>query len=240
MSGEKDKPDGPPEGLWADRADEEPTAETAGAAMPPAKVCPACSVIEHTAGAFCPHCATAYDRTVGGRRRRPSRRVAVIALIVTALLGGAGAAGAMVVQHDKEEKAKHARDAKVRRAAEARQRAAAAAAEADEAAEEARRAQEEQDAARREIRRSLVKDLRKSITKDARSRVADGLLDGPIYGTQCDPIGGGNASNLDAHTGRYSCLAYNKKTDDGTIQGYGFTATVNFDKFTYQWHLGNE
>jgi hypothetical protein len=34
-------------------------------------------------------------------------------------------------------------------------------------------------------------------------------------------------------------LAYNKKNDDGTIEGYGFTATVNFEKFSYQWHLGN-
>jgi hypothetical protein len=70
--------------------------------------------------------------------------------------------------------------------------------------------------------------------------VDDGYLDGPIYGTQCDPVGGGNASDLDARTGRYSCLAYNKKKDDGTIEGYGFTATINFEKFSYQWHLGNQ
>jgi hypothetical protein len=57
---------------------------------------------------------------------------------------------------------------------------------------------------------------------------------------KCDPVGGGNLSNLDAHTGRYSCLAYNKKNDDGTIEGYGFTATVNYEKFSYQWHLGNQ
>lgn len=210
---------------------------TSDAESPPAKVCPACSVIEHTRGAFCPHCGTPYDRT--RRRRRPSRRVTLVVLALLVLLAGGGVATAMIVQHDNDVKAQHAREARARRQAQERHRAALAQAAADRAADAARRAREAKDDGERQIRRSLVNELRKAITKDARGRVSDGLLEGPIYGTQCDPIGGGNASNLDAHTGRYSCLAYNTKNDDGTIEGYGFSATVNFDKFTYQWHLGN-
>jgi hypothetical protein len=114
----------------------------------------------------------------------------------------------MVVQHDKDQKAQRAHEGLLRRKAETRRREALAQAAADRAESAARRAQAAEDTASRSIRRALVNDLRKSITKDARSRVADGYLDGPIYGTQCDPVGGGNASILDARTGRYSCLAY--------------------------------
>jgi hypothetical protein len=197
-------------------------------------------VAEQTTGGFCPHCGTPYDRTASRRpRRRPSRRVVVTLLAVVLLLAGGGVAAAMIVQNNKDQKAQRAHEALLRRKAAARQRAALAQAAADRAERAARRAKAAEDAATRSIRRSLVSDLRRAITKDARSRVADGYLDGPIYGTQCDPVGGGNASNLDARTGRYSCLAYNKKNDDGTIEGYGFTATINFEKFSYQWHLGN-
>ncbi|MCW3050540.1 MAG: hypothetical protein JWO74_4824 [Solirubrobacterales bacterium] len=239
---------GSAEPLWADGPAGASAAPAQGEDPPstkdehalPTKVCPKCSVAERTRGAFCAHCGASYDRAAARRRRpRPSRRVTLTLLAVVILLAGGGVAAAMIVQHNNDQKAQRAHEAVLRRRAQERHLEALAKAAADRAAAAARRGKEEQDAATRGVRRSLVNDLRKAITKDARQRVDEGLLDGPIYGTQCDPIGGGNASNLDARTGRYSCLAYNKKNNDGTISGYGFMATVNFEKFTYQWHLGN-
>jgi hypothetical protein len=156
------------------------------------------------------------------------------------LLAGGGTATTLVMKHQRDQDAQHRRAQAAEQRAANHRREVAVQRAADRAAADARKAQAAQDAVTRSVRRSLVNDMRKAITKDARGRVADGLLDGPIYGTQCDPVGGGNLSNLDAHTGRYSCLAYNKKNDDGTIEGYGFTATVNYEKFSYQWHLGNQ
>lgn len=230
-----------PSNLWAGDGPHEshPAGEphVAGAATP-TKLCPSCSVVEQTQGTFCAHCGTPYERDAR-KRRRPSRRVSLVVLALLVILAGGGTAAAMVVQHNNDQKAQRARQAAAHRRAEERHARELAQAAADRAAEAARREAAARDEATRSIRRSLVSDLRKSITKDARGRVADGYLDGPIYGTQCDPVGGGNASNLDSRTGRYSCLAYNKRNDDGTIEGYGFSATVNFEKFTYQWHLGN-
>jgi hypothetical protein len=162
-----------------------------------------------------------------------------VALVLLLVLGGGGTAAALITKHNSDQEHQRALAAAAHRRADAQRRTHQAQIAADRAAAAERRAEEAKDSATRSVRRSLVNDLRKAITKDARGRVADGYLDGPIYGTQCDPVGGGNASNLDARTGRYSCLAYNKKNDDGTIEGYGFTATVNFEKFSYQWHLGN-
>jgi hypothetical protein len=246
MDRERQDPDATDK-LWSDgdvsqRAEAVPDVTPAPDVMaspeaPPTKVCPKCSVAEPTSGAFCPHCATPYDRSA--RRSRPSRRAVLAVFVALLVLGGGGTAAALITKHNTDQK--HQRDlaAAAHRRADAQRQARLAQIAADRAAAAERRAQEAKDAATRSIRRSLVNDLRKAITKDARGRVADGYLDGPIYGTQCDPVGGGNASNLDARTGRYSCLAYNKKNDDGTIEGYGFTATVNFEKFSYQWHLGN-
>jgi hypothetical protein len=229
--------------LWIDGDAEdrhEPAPDAAASSeAAPTKVCPNCSVAERTIGAFCPHCATPYDRSAHRSRRRPSRRAVLLILATLLVLGGGGTAAALITKHNDDQKHQRELTAAAHRRADALRRARLAQIAADRAAAAERRAQEAKDAATRGIRRSLVNDLRKAITKDARGRVADGYLDGPIYGTQCDPVGGGNASNLDARTGRYSCLAYNKKNDDGTIEGYGFTATVNFEKFSYQWHLGN-
>jgi hypothetical protein len=163
------------------------------------------------------------------------RRTKLIMLIMVLLVLSGGAAAGLVAKHDhdqKVERQRQAREAKLRaeRAAAARRRAAA---------EQAARQQRAEDRLTRSLRRSLVADLRSAITKDARERVGQGILDGPIYGTQCDPVGGGNLSDLDTKTGRYDCLAYNVKHDDGTIEGYRFSATVNYDRFTYSWHLGS-
>jgi hypothetical protein len=195
------------------------------------KICPACSAAERTAGEFCPFCGASY---AGKRKRRMRRRTKVIMAVVVALVLGGGATAALVAKHNHDQEVQRAQEARAARLRAERQ----AEARRQAAAEQARREQAAEDRLTRSMRRSLVADLRQAITKDARERVAEGLLDGPIYGTQCDPVGGGNLSDLDARTGRYDCLAYNVKHDDGTIEGYRFSATVNYDRFSYSWHLG--
>ena len=93
--------------------------------------------------------------------------------------------------------------------------------------------------AERALRKIEVKDLEKTITKDAKKDVADGVLDGPILGADCTPLGGGSTDDLTAHTGTFTCLAITSKSADGTERGYAFSAVINWDAHSYTWHLGN-
>jgi hypothetical protein len=68
--------------------------------------------------------------------------------------------------------------------------------------------------------------------------VSDGLLDGPILRTLCDPVGGGR-DDLSSRTGKYECLAVTETDADGTSRGYSFHATINYKEFTFSWGLGN-
>ncbi len=123
---------------------------------------------------------------------------------------------------------------------EAREKAAAEeAANKQQEAEQAKAEQDASDAAERTQRESLIKDMQKSITKDAKKSVADDILDGPILYTQCTPLGGGSSDDLTAITGTFSCLAATKEHGDGTISGYSYSATANWDDLSYSWHLGN-
>jgi hypothetical protein len=221
-----------------DRASVAPDSTSAPSVGVPTRICPNCSAAEQVAGQFCPHCGASYVRNPG-RLHRISRRAKLVTVSTLLLVLLGGGASAMALQHRNDAQAskrEHARQAKVDAQRAARQLAETV---RRAAAESAAREQEAQDRLTRSARRSLVEDLRKAITKDARERVTQSVLDGPIYGTQCDPVGGGNVSNLDATTGRYDCLAYNVKHDDGTIEGYRFSATINYDKFSYTWHLGS-
>jgi hypothetical protein len=232
-------PGGDGQHLWSERAPADGGTEQSGAESP-SKVCPRCSVVERTLGAFCPHCGTPYQRVERAKHRRAfSKRTKVVLFATVLVLLGGGSATGVVLKHNHDQTVKEKREAAARKKKLEEQRRAQEAADAQQAAEEAQAAQEAEDALTRKLRRSLVADLRKSIKKDAESRVAQGLLEGPILGVQCDPVGGGNLSNLDAKTGKYSCIAYNTENPDGTIEGYGFSATVNYETFAYQWHLGN-
>lgn len=189
----------------------------------PMRVCKRCSTQARTTSDTCPYCDASYVR----RRRRPSKRVA-IALIGVLVLGGATAGVVAKQRHDDQVAKEKAADA----AAE-KQRLAE-----EKAAKEEAEAQAELEKLERELRESSINSMRKSITKDARARVAEGLLDGPIYGTQCDRVGGGAIDDLDTKTTRFECLAINEKKSGGMVEGYRFTATMNWDKGSYQWRLG--
>jgi hypothetical protein len=172
----------------------------------------------------------------------------VIIAVVAFVLLIAGGASALVVKHHHDQQVaakKHrlAEEAAARRAA-TRQAARDAAdaeaqrqADADAAAAQARHALQAKHALERSIRREIIHELAASVTKDARRDVADGLLDGPIKHTDCEPVGGGNVDSLADHTGGWSCLAVTSV--HGTLErGYSFSATVNYDTGAYTWQLG--
>ena len=95
------------------------------------------------------------------------------------------------------------------------------------------------DAIERSSRRRLERSLERAVAKDARELVTDGLLDGPILSGSCDPVGGGR-DDLEAQTGKYECMAINEGLGDGTVRGYVYDGTINYDKFTYSWQLGRD
>lgn len=202
----------------------------------PVKVCPHCSTQTETDGDYCPQCGASY---VHGRKGLSRRSKIIAAAVVGVLVLGGGAVAIVTkVNHDNQV-------TEDRQRAEAAAKAAAVAAAAqrrqeEQIAQQKADAKAERDKIERSIRQLAVRGMRKSITKDARSRVAEGVLDGPIYGTQCDPVGGGSVSNLDAKTSRFECLAIDKKNGDGTVEGYRFTATMNWDKGSYTWRLGSD
>lgn len=195
--------------------------------VPPTKVCSKCSVQTQTSGSFCPHCGASY---VAKQRRIGTKAVAIVAATCVGL--AAVAVGVVLkVRHDREED----RKAEAAAAAAAETRAAEEAAEKKQAAKEARAAA---DRAERKVRASLIRQMQRAITKDAKERVADGELDGPIYYTSCDPLGGGSVDDLTALTTTFECLAVNEKLDGGQVRGWVFSATANWNEASWTWHLG--
>jgi hypothetical protein len=202
---------------------------------PPTKVCAKCSVQTETSGDFCPHCGNSYV----ARRRRLGRKAGVGIVAAVVLLLGTAAGITLKVKHDRDQELKAA--AAERLAAE--EAAAEKAQEEAEAKEAARRKRREAKAtaerAERHLRASLIKQMQKSITKDAKERVADGELEGPIYYTSCDPLGGGSVDDLTALTTTFECLAVNEKLGGGQVRGWVFSATANWDEGSWSWRLGS-
>ncbi|HUR87046.1 MAG TPA: SHOCT domain-containing protein [Solirubrobacteraceae bacterium] len=177
-----------------------------------------------------------------GVRKRASRpprsrrfKLTVLGFLALLLLAGGSTATALKISHDNKVKADRER-ADARRVAVAAQQAADAKARRDReaAAAEIEKLQEEFELSARE---DLERGLRRSITKHARGAVADGLLEGPIKRTVCDPIGGG-LDDLQASTGKYECLAVREEESDGTARGYSYDGTINYDKSSWTWKLG--
>lgn len=168
------------------------------------------------------------------RLRRPRRRRVVVAGLLV-LLGGVGGGIALQRAHD--------RDVRERRETREREERATAAREARErsAREAERRAREEQEQTEKleiAVRRDLILDLRKSVTADFRKRVSEGVLDGPILGTTCDPVSGG-ADELGESTGTFNCLVATERTSADGRRGYPVDATVNYTRFSYTWQLSS-
>lgn len=192
----------------------------------PTKVCAQCSTQSRTNGAFCPNCGKSY---VHSRPSRKTIKIAAIALAAVIILGGGTAAIAQTVMHNNEVVAQEAA---------AKKKEAAATAAAQKVAAEAT-AQRASDSAERALRMTSVGEIEASITTDAQSRVAEGVLDGPIDKSSCTPLGGGSTDDLTAITTTFTCIAINKENADGTASGYRFSATMNWDDGSYTWHLGD-
>jgi len=183
------------------------------------RVCRKCSAQSTSGGTHCPSCGTPFIR----RSWRPSRKQSVVTVIVLGILL-ASAGGVVAKQrHDASERDRH--NAEAAEAARDRQEAADA-------------EQAEAEAAERESRREIVKALEKAITKDAKKHVRNGVLDGPILYTSCTATGGGSTDDLTALTGTFECLAATKENKDGTISGYAFQGTADWQAGDITWHLG--
>lgn len=103
--------------------------------------------------------------------------------------------------------------------------------------EERQAAQQARVAAERKVRGSIIRQMQESITEDARERVAEGVLDGPILDTSCDPLGGGSVDDLTALTTTFDCIAVNEEIGGGRVSGYGFASTVDWNKYSWSWQL---
>jgi hypothetical protein len=198
------------------------------------RVCRYCSTQSETSGEYCPNCGKPFVR----RSRLGKRgKIALAAALAVLVFGGGGAAIAMKIKHDNDVQAERERtEQAARERAEAERRA-------EERAEAQRRAEEkaERELERIELdsRRELEKSLRKSIKKDAEEKVSVGLLDGPILSVHCDPVGGGR-DDLEARTGKYECLAVTEiDSSDGSMRGWEYSGTINYDKFSWAWELGD-
>lgn len=189
------------------------------------RVCRKCSTQTVGSGAYCPNCGTRFERRGLGRGGK-----AILVATFVLLLAGGATAGVLV---------KHHHDNVARKEQLAEQRADAERQAAEEAAREAAAARRARHRAEVRVRRSLVKSLQGSVTEDAQKDVNAGLLEGPILRTECTPVGGGNVDDTAQHTGSFECMAVHEINDDGTMTGYRFAATVNYEDGSYTWHLAD-
>lgn len=189
--------------------------ETPGGSEPPVRVCRKCSAQASVEGTHCPHCGAAY-----AGRRKPSGKTVAIAVAAVVVVGGATAGGLALKSHHDHVQAQHAADVRLA----AQQRAAA----------------RKQAAVRRERakRRQLVRFLQRNITKSARKAADDGVLDGPIKYSSCTPTGGGSVDNLTSLSGTFDCIAVNKENNDGTVSGYTYSGTIDWNTGSASWQLG--
>lgn len=167
----------------------------------------------------------------------PWRKIALGAVVVLALAGGAVALLAPEIEEGKDERAE----------AERRKDAAFEAAKRRRLAEEGRvrRGRGERPtgelspAEELRARRALVDDVERAITRDARGRVRAGKLDGPILTTGCEitpPSRRVVERDLDAPGSDYECLAITARDPGGRfVVGHTFEATVDYRRFTFSW-----
>ena len=222
------------------------TEENIALPQPPTKVCPHCSVQTETSGDFCPSCGKGY----ANRRRGISRKAIALTLGLLLMVCLIATGVALKIRHDRDQtrEAVALADRRAEEAAaladrEAEEAAALEVQEAADAADAAKEARQEAKAAaaraERRVRTELVKQMQDSITKDAKERVADGDLEGPIFYTSCDPLGGGSVDDLTALTTTFECIAVNERLDGGQFRGWVFSATANWDKGSWTWRLGS-
>jgi hypothetical protein len=186
----------------------------------PVRICPTCSAQARTTGDRCPYCGGFYLRHRGARLRRRfsglTRRSKgfIVAGVALLLVGGAGIGIALKGKHDNDLAAQR------------------------EAAQQAQAAKQQHEQQVRQERGVLVTDMERAITRYAQNQSLKpfALINGPILRTQCDPSGG--QIDIKAVTQDFSCLAVRTINAGGTMRGYRFSATANYNKLSYSWRLG--
>ena len=121
-------------------------------------------------------------------------------------------------------------------------RAAALIAEEEAAAKEAAEAalaeQEAADDREREMRADSVTGIEESVKKMAEEHAADNIIDGPVLEVKCSPVGGGSTDDLDQSTTVFKCFVANEDHGDGTMSGFNYNATMNWETGEYTYGLG--
>jgi predicted nucleic acid-binding Zn ribbon protein len=200
----------------------------------PERLCPHCATISQTAGEFCPHCGKAF-----AKRQRLSKRarVAILAVLVLVLLGGAGAGVAFKLHHDEQVEAQHKAALVVARAKRL-EKERTEAAELEAKANSAREATEAK-ASKEKERKVSEAELEKGVEAYAKKLVSEGTLEEPILGASCTPVNGGSSTELGPTSGTFSCIAITKYEAGGEESGTHFSATIDFAKGTYSYRLGD-
>lgn len=171
------------------------------------------------------------DETQGQPRSRSSRRrlrFSTVIVAVVLVLAGAGIAFAIKLQNDQvgAEKAAAAQDVKDAEAAE----------QARAEAEEERQAAADQ--IERDGREVAVDGIEGSVKVMAQGHVEEGIIDGPVIEVSCDPLDGGSTDDLAQKTTVFQCFVANEDNGDGTMSGYYYNATMNWDSGQYTYGFG--
>lgn len=167
----------------------------------------------------------------------PWRKIAIGAVLVLIVLGGAAALIVPEIEEGKDERAE----------AERRRDAAYEAAKERKLEREGkvrtgegiRPSGQLSPAEERRARRALVRDLEDSITRDARARVRRGNLKGPILRTECEinpPSQRPRERDLSVRSMEYDCVAIRREDPGGSFTvGHSFEAVVDYRRFRYSW-----
>lgn len=163
--------------------------------------------------------------------RRPPRRVVLVAAAVLLVLAVGGTT------------LKIANDSRVESEQQAAQQAAQLAAEeaAKVEAERVATVAAEKDAAdsAERVRRLLaVSGIESSVETMAQGHADKGTIRGPIISVTCSPVGGGSTDDLTAQTTVFECFAANTDNGDGTMSGYKYNSTMNWETGRYTYGFG--
>lgn len=94
------------------------------------------------------------------------------------------------------------------------------------------------DDAARQARKASIDGIQESVKTMAEGHIADGILTGPIIKVTCSPVGGGSTDDLDQSTTVFGCFVANQDNGDGTMSGYNYHATMNWDTGQYTYGMG--
>ncbi len=170
-----------------------------------------------------------------------SRRLWIWGAVVTLLIVGIIVGTGSFVIADRN-RARAAAEASVQAAEEASIRAAEEAAEeaaSIEAAEEAaQREQDREDREERNSRRETVTEIEESISEMAEGHIAQGILDGQVISTSCSPVAGGSLEDLTEQTTVFDCFVATEDNGDGTMYGYHYHSTMNWNSGDYTYGFG--